>query len=248
VGRTAFALYTGPARAADRAAARSVDAFLTQSPFTAGLIEKAYGRHADVLPPPVDARLFTPAEGPPQDYFLFVGRLVEAYKRPSLVVEAFRRMPDQRLLIAGDGPALQSLRRQASDNVEFLGALEDSELVAVMQACRAALFPSIDDYGLVPLEVNACGRPVLALPAGGSLHTVVEGVTGEFLERQSTEAIVQAVRAFDEARYDSEIIRQHAMRWSTDSFREQLRAAALRVVEGVRENATLDDAGAAEGR
>jgi glycosyltransferase involved in cell wall biosynthesis len=230
LGRLAFDVYSGPARAADRAAADSIDAFLTQSPFTAGQIREAYDREAEVLPPPVDCDVFRPADAEPDDYFLFVGRLVEAYKRPSLVVEAFSRMPDKQLLVVGDGPAMGTLTAMATPNVAFLGQLEDEQLVSVMQRCRAAIFPSIDDYGLVPLELNACGRPVLAMPAGGSLHTVIPGVTGEFLAEQSAEAIVASVEAFDPGAYDTGRIRKHALERSSTRFREEIRTAAERLV------------------
>lgn len=231
IGRAAFSLYTTGARAVDRHAARSVDVFLTQSPFTAGLIEAAYGRQARVLPPPVNGDVFVPDHNPPRDYFLFVGRLVEAYKRPSIVVEAFGRMPDRRLLIAGDGPARPELQRRATPNVEFLGHLHDAELVTAMQGCQAAIFPSVDDFGLVPLEVNACGRPVLAVRAGGPLHTVVPGLNGEFLADQSVRAIVEAVSEFDAHRYDASTIRAHALRWDTATFREEIQAAALSALQ-----------------
>jgi glycosyltransferase involved in cell wall biosynthesis len=235
-GRVAFSFYTALARAADRAAADSTNAFLTQSPFTARLILQAYGREAQVLPPPIDCEVFKPSLKPPDDYFLFVGRLVEAYKRPSLVVDAFAQMPDRRLLIAGDGPALQSLRRRATPNVEFLGQLGDPDLVTAMQSCQAAVFPSIDDYGLVPLEVNACGRPVLAVRAGGSVHTLEPGVTGEFLRDQSAAAIIAAVRAFDSDRHDPRRIREHALQRSATRFREEIRAAAERLVGSSAQN------------
>jgi glycosyltransferase involved in cell wall biosynthesis len=229
-GRFAFGLYAAAARAADRAAAASISAFLTQSPFTAELIERTYGRHAEVLPPPVDCDLFHPSGAGPDGYFLFVGRLVEAYKRPSVVVDAFARMPDRKLRIAGDGPARAELEARATANVEFLGALGDSDLVAAMQGCEAALFPSVDDFGLVPLEVNACGRPVLAYRGGGALHTVAPGISGEFIEAQTADAVVAAVTGFDARRFDPEAVRRHALAWSASSFRDQIRATVERVV------------------
>jgi len=228
--RLAFNAYMGPARRADRAAADSTDAFITQSPFTAKLIERAYGRNSQVLPPPVDCDVFRPSYQAPDDYFLFVGRLVEPYKRPSMVIDAFARMPHRRLLIAGDGPALAMLRERATPNVEFLGQLHDEDLVHAMQNCQAAIFPSVDDYGLVPLEINACGRPVLAVQAGGTLHTVKPGVTGQFLSEQSADAIVTAVEAFDSHRYDVGYIREHALERSSARFREEIRAAAERLL------------------
>jgi glycosyltransferase involved in cell wall biosynthesis len=223
-------MYSHPARRFDRAAADSTDAFLTQSPFTAGQIRQAYRRDAQVLAPPVDCGVFTPSGEAPGGYFLFVGRLVEAYKRPSIVVEAFSRMPDKQLLIVGDGPAMGTLTAMATPNIHFLGQLTDPELVPLMQGCQAAIFPSIDDYGLVPLEVNACGRPVLAVPAGGSLHTVRPGITGEFMAGQTTESIVASVEAFDPDRYDPVRIRAHAYERSSTRFREEIRHAAERLV------------------
>jgi glycosyltransferase involved in cell wall biosynthesis len=222
----AFGLYSELARAADRSAARSVAAFLTQSPFTANLIGHAYGRHSGLLPPPIDCDLFRPAQGPPQGYFLFVGRLVEPYKRPSLVIDAFARMPEQRLLVAGDGPELKELRRRATPNVSFLGTLDDAGLVDAMQHCEAALFPSVDDFGLVPLEVNACGRPVLAYRGGGSLYTIRAGVTGAYFHEQTADAVVKAVRGFDPAAYDPAEIRRHALCWDRTEFRKAIRRAA----------------------
>jgi glycosyltransferase involved in cell wall biosynthesis len=226
-GRLAFSGYAAAARAADRAAARSVHTYLTQSPFTAETIARCYRRAAQVVPPPIDCERFCPSDRPHTGYFLFAGRLVEAYKRPSLVVDAFARMPDLRLLVAGDGPAMGALRRRAPRNVEFLGRLDDGALVAAMQDCAAAVFPSVDDFGLIPLEVNACGRPVLALRAGGARHTVAHGISGEFIEEQSVEAVVRAVRAFDPDRYGPETVRAHALARDGRSFRERLRAAVL---------------------
>jgi glycosyltransferase involved in cell wall biosynthesis len=230
-GRIAFSGYAAAARAADRAAARGVHTYLTQSPFTAEAIARCYRRAAQVVPPPIDCERFRPSGHPHAGHFLFAGRLVEAYKRPSLVVDAFAQMPDLRLRVAGDGPALAALRRRAPRNVEFLGRLDDDELVAAMQQCAAAVFPSVDDFGLIPLEVNACGRPVLAVRAGGARHTVAHGVSGEFIEEQSVAAVVRAVRAFDPERYEPATVRAHALARDGRSFRDRLRAAVLFAVQ-----------------
>jgi glycosyltransferase involved in cell wall biosynthesis len=231
-GRLAFRAYCAGARVFDRIAAASITQFVTQSPFTVELIRRIYGRTSEILAPPVDCDLFRPSGMPPRGYFLFVGRLVEAYKRPSVVVDAFAQMPDKLLLIAGDGPARAELEARATDNVRFLGALRDRELVTAMQSCEAALFPSVDDFGLVPLEVNACGRPVLAYRGGGALHTVHPGVSGDYIELQSADAVVAAVRTFNRDWYDPREIREHALRWSASSFRERLRDHAERVAAG----------------
>jgi glycosyltransferase involved in cell wall biosynthesis len=173
--------------------------------------------------------MFHPSGEPSKGYFLFAGRLVEPYKRPSLVVDAFAKMPDLRLRVAGDGPALESLQRRATPNVDFLGALKDADLVEAMQDCDAVVFPSVDDFGLVPLEVNACGRPVLALRAGGSLYTVKRGVSGEFLEDQTCAAVIKAVRSFEPNSYDTDAIRRHALQWDGVEFRGRLRDVVERL-------------------
>ena len=141
-----------------------------------------------------------------------------------MALEAFRRV-DARLVVAGAGPALAELRAAAPPNVEFVGHLEDRDLVALIQRCVALLFPSRDDFGLMPLEAMACGRPVLAFDGGGARHTVVPQVTGELFQPQTAEAIADAVRAFDPSDYDPAAIRAHAEQWDRPAFRGRLRAA-----------------------
>jgi glycosyltransferase involved in cell wall biosynthesis len=222
----AFEALAAGLRRSDRRAAGRVTTYLTQSPYTAEQIRRFYGREAEVIGAPVDADTFRPpADGATaEDYFLLCGRLVEPYKRVGVAIEAFRRL-GRRLLIAGDGPALPELRRQAPPNVEFLGLLDDAPLVALMQRCQAAIFPSRDDFGLVPVEVMACGRPVLAYADGGALYTVLPGITGELFAEQTPEAIERAVAAFDPAAYDAGVIREHALKWDLPRFRARLVAA-----------------------
>jgi glycosyltransferase involved in cell wall biosynthesis len=226
-GGLAGAVFSGLAaamRRSDRRASARVDRYLTQSPFVADQIRRFYGRDAEVVGAPVDCERFRPASGSHDGYYLLCGRIVEPYKRVSMAVEAFRRLP-ARLVVAGDGPALPELRRTAPPNVEFLGHLEDDALIEAMQRCGAALFPSRDDFGLIPVEVMACGRPVLAYGDGGALYTVRAGITGEFFEEQTADALVDAVRSFDPDAYDPEQIREHARGWDSPRFRERAAAA-----------------------
>lgn len=227
----AFDALAAMMRRGDRRAAQRVDRFVCQSPYVADQIERFYGREAEVVGAPVDCERFRPANGSPPrgDYYLFCGRLVEPYKRALETVRAFAGLP-HRLVVAGDGPALGRLREIATDNVEFTGALTDADLVPLMQACRALVFPSRDDFGLLPLEAMACGRPVLAHSGGGARHTVRPGVTGELFEGQTAEAIAGAVQRFDPDAYEPDRIRAHALRWDGSVFRERL----LRAVESVR--------------
>jgi glycosyltransferase involved in cell wall biosynthesis len=139
-----------------------------------------------------------------------------------VLLDAFRELPAERLVVAGDGPALEELRAAAPDNVTFTGHLEDDALVALMQGCRATLFPSRDDFGLVPVEVMACGRPVIAFAGGGARHTVVPGLSGALVRAQTAEAFVRAVGRFRDEAWDPERIREHALRWDAPVFRERL--------------------------
>lgn len=228
LGARAFVPFAAAMRSADRRLSRRPTTYLTESEFTQEQILRFYDRPAAIVPPPVDCELFRPSEsGGHDDFWLFCGRLVEAYKRPSLVVEAFAHMLDRRLVIAGDGPALEDLRRRATPNVEFVGHLEDEDLVSLMQRCTATIFPSRDDFGLLPVEVAACGRPVLAFAGGGALRTVVAEVTGAFFERQDVESIVQAVENFDPDAYDVGAIRGHALQWDRGVFRRGMLEAIL---------------------
>ena len=205
-------------RASDLEASRRVGVYLTQSEFVADQVRRFYGREAAIVGAPVDCRRFTPSAEPAEDYFLICARLVEPYKRISLVVDAFARLPHRRLVIAGDGPELGRLRARAGTNVEFRGHVQDAELVDLMQHCRATIFPSQDDFGLVPVEVMACGRPVLAFGGGGALHTVRAGVTGEHFADLRPAALARLIDGFQPDRYDPAAIREHALRWEREAF------------------------------
>jgi glycosyltransferase involved in cell wall biosynthesis len=175
-----------------------------------------------VVHPPVDTELFRPdSRGGHDDYFLICGRLIEPYKRFGIAIDAFRDLP-HRLVVSGDGPAYEELASRAGPNVEFLGRLDDEELVPVMQRAAAILFPSTDDFGLIPVESMACGRPVIAFAEGGALETVEEGTSGEFFRSPTPEALREAVERFDPDAYDPAAIRAHAEGWGLPRFREAL--------------------------
>jgi glycosyltransferase involved in cell wall biosynthesis len=226
--RPAFGAFAAAMRLSDRRASRRVDRYLTHSQYVARQLARFYGVRAEVIRPPVDTELFRPDPARVGDYYLFCGRLVEPYKRPGMVIEAFRRL-GWPLVIVGDGPERERLMAAAPPNVEFAGAVRDEELVALMQGSAAAIFPSRDDLGLIPLEVMACGRPVLAFAEGGALETIRAGVTGEFFTEQTVAALEAAVRAFDPAGYDSEVIRRHAEGWEKQRFRARLREIVAEV-------------------
>ena len=221
VAGRAFEALAATMRRSDRRSAQQIREYLTQSPFTADQIEEFYGLTAAVIGAPIDCDLFHPASEPADDYYLFCGRLIEPYKQVGIAIEAFRRT-GQRLVVAGGGPDFERLSANAPPNVEFLGHVADDQLVPLMQRCQALVFPSRDDFGLIPVEVMACGRPVLAYAGGGSLYTSLPGTTGELFPEQTVDAVEAAVRAFDPAAYEPAKIREHALQWDSGRFRERL--------------------------
>ncbi len=203
----------------DRCAADRVDLFVAISEHVARRIRKYYRREADVIYPPVDTSWLRPSSHV-EDYFLLVGRLIP-YKRADIAVQAFNRL-GLPLKIAGTGSELESLRRMARPNVEFLGRVGDAELGELYSRCAALVFPQEEDFGIVPLEAMAAGRPVIAYRAGGALETVVEGETGVFFDRQEAECLEETVRDFDPGRFDPERARRRAQLFDTAVFKENI--------------------------
>jgi glycosyltransferase involved in cell wall biosynthesis len=233
IGDVGFRALAATMRRTDRKAAARVSEYLTQSPYTATQIEKFYGVKPSVIGAPIDCNVFKPSlTTQREDFFLICGRLIEPYKKVGVAMEAFRRL-GLPLVIAGGGPALDELRRNAPPNVTFTGQLDDASVVDLMQRARALIFPSQDDFGLVPVEAMACGTPIIAYRGGGATHTVVEGVTGSFFDEQTPEAIEAAVRGFPPGDLDHSAIRIHAEQWDVTAFRARVRAA-VEAAAGVR--------------
>ncbi len=204
----------------DRCAADRVDLFVAISRHVAKRIKKYYRRDADVIYPPVNTSWLgiSPCV---DDYFLLVGRLIP-YKRADIVVEAFNRL-GLPLKVAGTGSELESLRDMASPNIEFLGRVSDADLGELYSRCQALIFPQEEDFGIVPLEAMAAGRPVIAYRAGGALETVLEGETGMFFDRQDTDSLMESVKNFDPGRFDPQKARQQALRFDLEVFKEHIR-------------------------
>lgn len=201
----------------DRCAADRVDEFAAISRHVAKRIRKYYRRDSHVVYPPVNTERISPAAAV-EDYFLLAGRLIP-YKRADIVVEAFNRLGIP-LKVAGTGSELESLRAAARPNIEFLGRVPDAQLADLYSHCRALVFPQEEDFGIVPLEAMAAGRPVIAYRAGGALETVVEGKTGVFFDRQDAASLADAVRAFDPASFDPAKAREQAMRFDVSVFKD----------------------------
>lgn len=210
---------TGYLRVWDRCAADRVDRFVAISEHVARRIEKYYRREADVIYPPVDTGWFRVSERV-DDYFLLVGRLIP-YKRADIAVEAFNRL-GLPLKIAGTGSELEELRAAARPNVEFLGRVSDAELAELYSRCLALVFPQEEDFGIVPLEAMAAGRPVIAYRGGGATETVLEGETGVFFDRQDAESLARCVMGFDPGHFDPVRARARAMEFDVEAFKRKL--------------------------
>lgn len=236
--RAAFTATAGPVRRWDAKAAARVTHFIANSHYVADRIRRCYGREAEVLYPPIDLhRAAALAEVTPQDHYLCAGRLV-AYKRTDLLIEACHHL-HRRLLIAGTGPEEARLRRFAADlgaEVEFLGELPTARLWAEYAQCRALLFAADEDFGMVPLEAQACGRPVIAYGVGGSLETVHAGApspTGAYFAEQTATSAAQAIKRW-EREGEAAFLPEHARNWAegfaTPRFLERYRGLVLRYV------------------
>ena len=199
-----------------------VDQFVTNSQFVRKRLRKFYRRDASVVYPPVDTEYFT-LQVQKEDYYLTVSRLVP-YKMVGAVVDAFALMPDKELRVIGAGPDLENIRSRATPNVKMMGYQPSDVLRREMQGARAFIFAAEEDFGIVPVEAQACGTPVIALGRGGAKETVVPGRTGMFFYEQTAEGIYAAIQAFEGmlSHFDSRVIRQHAEQFSCLRFREQM--------------------------
>ena len=202
----------------DRRSASGVDVFLANSAHVAGRIRDAYGREAEVLYPPVEVAGF-PLRTDKEDFYLTVSRL-EAYKRVDVLVEAFRRTPDRRLVVVGGGSELGRLRSTAPPNVAFTGRLPTPQVVDHMQRARAFLFAGVEDFGIVMAEAQACGTPLVAFGRGGAAEIVRED-TGILFPEQTAESLAAAVRDFEQRRFAPESCRDNALRFDRARFRRR---------------------------
>lgn len=208
-------------RAWDRRKAKRVDRFVAISNYIADRIRRAYGRDASVVYPPVDVETFALREAK-EDFYVTASRMVP-YKRVDLVVEAFASMPDKRLVVIGDGPDWTKVRARAGPNVKFLGFLPTPALRDHVARARAFVFAAEEDFGIAPLEAQACGTPVIAFGRGGCAETIRPD-TGVLFPEQTAASIRDAIAAFERAAISPRACRDNAMRFTPERFRAQFRA------------------------
>lgn len=201
----------------DTRTANGVDYFIANSKFIAKRIKKVYGRDADVIYPPVDVEAFEYCEEK-EDYYLTASRLVP-YKKVKLVVEAFNEMPDKKLVVIGDGPDFAKIKAIAKDNIIMMGYQPFSVLKEKMQHARAFVFAAEEDFGITPVEAQACGTPVIAYGKGGALETIKENDTGIFFVEQNAESIIETVMRFENIEsITAKSCRLNAEKFSIENF------------------------------
>jgi glycosyltransferase involved in cell wall biosynthesis len=222
LGRLGMAAFRRYLQSWDVRSSQRAHYFVADSQNIAAKIRTLYGREAAVIYPPVDLERFYIREQP-DSYYLVVSALVP-YKRIDIAIQAFNtlRLP---LKIAGDGPLRKALQKSAGTNIEFLGWVNETRLAQLYAGCQALVFPGEEDFGIVPLEAQACGRPVLALARGGALETVVSGETGFLVDRPRAEAFADAMVQIGRCRFDSVAIRRHAERFGRARFHAEIDAA-----------------------
>lgn len=209
----------------DYRTANGVDAFVANSQFIAKRIWKVYRRDARVIYPPVDTLGFELREDK-EDFYFTASRFVP-YKKINLIVEAFAGMPNKKLVVIGDGPDYEKVSQRATANVTLLGYQPFSVLKDHMQRAKAFIFAAKEDFGIVPVEAQACGTPVIAFGEGGVLETVrgldKDNPTGVLFEEQTPFSLQNAVTTFEQNhhRFEPELIRQNALRFSVEQFRQE---------------------------
>jgi len=197
--------------------------YIANSFNVAARIKKYYNRESDVIHPPVNASFFNISENK-MDYFLIVSALVP-YKKVEIAIEAFNKN-GEKLIVVGSGPESGKLKSIAKNNIEFLGWCGDNDLAKYYSGCRALIFPGEEDFGIVPLEAMACGKPVIAFGKGGVLETVIgegDNSTGIFFYEQTAESLIAAVNIFNEKRFDPYKIREHALEFDRTIFKEKIK-------------------------
>jgi len=198
---------------------RKIKHILTNSKNIANQIQKNYQLESEVVYPPVDVNTFK-VYCTPGDYYLYAGRLI-SHKRVDVAINACNQLK-RKLIVAGDGLERENLQKLAGDTVQFVGRITDEQLKELYANCKALIFPSDEDFGLVPIEVQSSGRPVIAYRSGGALETVVEDKTGVFFDRQDEMSLKEAILRFEDMKFSADIIRQNALRFDIQEFNKRL--------------------------
>jgi glycosyltransferase involved in cell wall biosynthesis len=213
-------------RRQDLAGAAGPDVFVANSSHVAQRIERFYGRSAEIVHPPVDVDHFLGLPRAPEDFYLAFGRVVP-YKRVDLAVAACARL-GRRLEVAGAGRALDAVRAAAGPDASFLGKVSEEQRDRLMSGARALLFPGEEDFGIVPVEAQAAGVPVIAYGVGGAAESVLDGLTGVLFAEQTAAGLAAAIERFEALTLDADVVRENARRFGRERFRAEMQAVIER--------------------
>ncbi|PHS55940.1 MAG: glycosyl transferase family 1 [Sulfurimonas sp.] len=200
----------------------SVDYFIADSNFVALRIKKTYNRDSIVIYPPVDVDNFSLYKKK-EEFYLTASRLVP-YKKTKLIVEAFNEMPNKKLYVIGDGDEYENIKKIKKDNIFLLGYSDTKTLISYMQKAKAFIYAAVEDFGIVPIEANACGTPVIALNQGGTKETIEDGINGIHFEKQSKEDIINAVEKLENTKFNYEYISKATSNYSIVRFKKEIKS------------------------
>jgi len=224
VEKIAMKLFKNPLRKYDLRSAEGVDLFIANSRFVADRIQRIYHRDSIVIHPPVDVDFYAPRAGDVRkDYYLFAGQLI-SYKHPELAMRACMKM-NRKLVIVGDGPMRARLEAEADGSITFAGRADREHLRQFYAEAKGLIFPGIEDFGIVPLEAQGLGTPVLALGIGGALETVLDHRTGVFFRQGEVPSLCEAIEEFEKLNFEREQIIRHARTFHTGLFIDKIRKA-----------------------
>ena len=211
-----------------------VNYFIANSKFVQERIERIYGRDAKVIYPPVDIPKFT-LSLKKDDFYLTASRLVP-YKKTKLIVEAFNRMPNRKLIVIGAGEEFKSIEEIAKSNITLLGYQRDNILISYMQRAKGFIYGAVEDFGIVPIEAMSCGTAVIALNRGGTAETVIDGVTGVHFNQQTVESIIDAINRFETIDFNLKDISNYVKKFSTQRFKKEFKEY---IADLVKKNITI---------
>ncbi len=211
----------------DITSSRRIDVLIANSNYIKKRIKKCWGLDAEVINPPVETEKYFPNQKEAEDFYVVFSRFV-AYKRIDLAIEACKEL-GKKLVVIGDGEEREKLKKLADNdkNIIFTGRISDEEVRDYLQRCKAMIFSAEEDFGIIPVEVQACGRPVIAYGKGGALETVVSGKTGVFFYEQNKESVVKAIKEFEQMKFNTEDILENSKKFSKEIFKEKI----LKIVE-----------------
>ncbi|MGO4905341.1 glycosyltransferase [Flavobacterium sp. W20_MBD1_R3] len=202
--------------------AAQVTHFIANSYHVATRIKNIYNRDSVVIYPPVDTTFFSLKEEK-EKYYFTASRMV-SYKKIQLIVEAFNEMPNLKLIVAGTGPEFDKIQKIAKDNIVVVGYISQVQLKEYLQNAKAFVFAAEEDFGIIPVEAQACGTPVIAYGKGGVLETIINGTTGIFFDQQKVDTIKDAIAVFETKTFDPKVIRANALQFSKERFEEAIKS------------------------